>query len=148
MYAALECLHAAYRARHPRRRPMRAELDHVALSARAPLLLARFYVDVLQLEPKNVDEFAAGKVAFPSVRLNDATIIDFQQAPKGETVERPGHFCMCLRKRDFDALERRLQARGVEIERPEEMLSGARGDAWGLYIRDPEGNMVEFRWYP
>lgn len=148
MYAALEYMQAAYRTRHPRRRGMQAEFDHVALSARAPLQLAHFYVDVLHLTPKNVDEFAEGKANFPSVRLNDAAIIDFLQAPKEETVEPPGQFCMCLRKRDFDALVVRLATHGIEPEGPPQMLNGAKGSEWAMYTRDPEGNRVEFRCFP
>ena len=42
---------------------------------------------------------------------------------------------------------RRLAAAGVDIEMGPLMLSGARGDGTSIYVRDPDGNRVELRYY-
>ncbi len=51
-------------------------LDHVVLWVRDPVAAARFYEKTLGLEPLRVTEYTAGTVSFPSVRLNDETILD------------------------------------------------------------------------
>lgn len=57
-------------------------LDHVVLWVRDPTASADFYEKALGLRPLRVTDFAAGKAPFPSVRLNEETILDL--APKAE----------------------------------------------------------------
>ena len=61
--------------------------------------------------------------------------------PSGENVN---HFCLVVAPTDFDA----LAASGeVEVVDGPGTRFGARGDATSLYIRDPDGNTVELRYY-
>ncbi len=52
----------------------------------------------------------------------------------------PGHVCFAMPRADIDALRARLIAAGVEIETEFDWPNGARS----LYVRDPDGNSVEF----
>ena len=51
----------------------------------------------------------------------------------------PGHVCFTVTSDDLNAMARRLQAAGVEIESEVTWPSGARS----LYFRDPAGNSLE-----
>jgi catechol 2,3-dioxygenase-like lactoylglutathione lyase family enzyme len=52
------------------------ELDHIVLNVGDIDRSLKFYTEVLGLKGERVDEFRAGKVSFPSVRITDQTIID------------------------------------------------------------------------
>jgi|GEM_PF-6585013 len=67
--------------------------------------------------------FRAGTVPFPSVRVNDDTIIDLfpkemlqKTAQAGPGRENLNHFCIALSKSDWDALGERLKGKGVAIK--------------------------------
>jgi len=52
------------------------DLDHIVLNVDDIEQSLKFYTEILGLSGERVDEFKAGKVGFPSVRINAATIID------------------------------------------------------------------------
>ncbi len=133
---------------------MRLELDHVVLAVVDMDAMLRFYVDVLGLAPHRVEEFRAGAALFPCARVNDGTLIDLLPRAMwdtGDALDRTfpnmNHFCLALEKRDWTAMLERLAAGGVEIEAGPMTLSGARGDGTSVYVRDPDGNRVELRYY-
>lgn len=133
---------------------MRLELDHVVLAVSDMDAMLRFYLDVLGLAPHRVEEFRAGAVPFPCARINDGTLVDLLPPAMwdtGESVDRRfpnmNHFCIALDKGDWDAMLERLSAGGVEIEVGPMTLSGARGNGTSIYVRDPDGNRVELRYY-
>ncbi|PZT69757.1 VOC family protein [Streptomyces sp. SW4] len=134
-------------------------LDHVVLWVRDPLAAADFYEKALGMEPLRTAEFAAGKVAFPSVRLNDETIFDLAPLTMAERMRMlPGsaesaghtvnHVCLALPEQEFDALRSRLEEQGVPLSDFSYDAYGARGPARrSFYFRDPDGNVFEARHY-
>ncbi|WP_329340421.1 VOC family protein [Streptomyces sp. NBC_00663] len=134
-------------------------LDHVVLWVRDPVASADFYEKAVGMRPLRVTEFAAGKAPFPSVRLNDETILDL--APKAgadrmtmlpgaaESAGHPvNHICLALPSDDFDALRTRLEERSVPVSEIFHDSYGARGAApRSFYFRDPDGNVFEVRHY-
>ena len=52
------------------------ELDHIVLNVGDINRSLKFYTEDLGLQPERLEEFKSGKVGFPSVRINDDTIID------------------------------------------------------------------------
>lgn len=133
---------------------LRADLDHIALDCKgSPLDLAAFYTDVFGFAPYRVDEFRRGKAPFPSVRVSPITIIDFfpmkeggGQLPKG--LRQSNHFCFSVSKPDYENLMRRFQEKNVEIIEGPVQRSGAKGDGMSIYVKDPDANTIEFRYYP
>lgn len=134
-------------------------LDHVVLWVRDPVAAAGFYEDAVGLEPLRLAEFTAGKVSFPSVRLNDETILDL--APfslAGRMTMVPGaagsaghpvnHVCLSLTGDEVEALRERLEERSVPVSDYSYDAFGARGAARrSFYFRDPDGNVFEARHY-
>lgn len=135
---------------------MKLELDHVVLAVRDMDAMLRFYLDVVGLAPHRVDEYRDGRALFPCARINDGTLIDLlPPALWGGDASTPppsspnmNHFCVALDAAAWEPLLARLAAAGVELEAGPMTLSGARGDGTSVYVRDPDGNRVEFRYYP
>lgn len=134
-------------------------LDHVVLWVADPVAAAGFYQEAVGLEPIRVAEFAEGKVAFPSVRVNEETIFDLAPLTMAARMKMlPGaaesaghpvnHVCLSLPADAFDALRARLEEHGVAVSGVDHNLSGARGNATSsFYFRDPDGNVFEARHY-
>ncbi|GAA3035405.1 VOC family protein [Streptomyces glomeratus] len=134
-------------------------LDHVVLWVRDPVAAAVFYTEAVGLEPLGVADFTAGKVSFPSVRLNEDTILDLaplslaadmRMLPgAAESAGHPvNHVCLALTADGFEALRTRLEERAVPVSDFSYGSSGARGAARrSFYFRDPDGNVFEARHY-
>jgi len=94
------------------------------------------------LTPERVDEWEAGTVFFPSVRVDATTIIDLMQLDRtGQNVD---HLCLVVDD-DIEALAARAD---LVIEDGPAPRWGAQGNATSIYLRDPDGNLVELRRYP
>ncbi|MFH9708698.1 VOC family protein [Streptomyces luteogriseus] len=134
-------------------------LDHVVLWVRDPLAAADFYEKAVGLEAVRLAEFAAGEAPFPSVRVNDETILDLMPLSfvermtmlpgSAESAGHPvNHVCLSLSRGDFDALLTRLEERSVPMSDLAHDSFGARGKATrSFYFRDPDGNVFEARHY-
>ncbi|MES9522167.1 VOC family protein [Streptomyces capoamus] len=134
-------------------------LDHVVLWVADPVAAAAFYETAVGLEPLRVVEFERGEAPFPSVRVNEETILDLAPHTSAERMGMlPGsadsaghpvhHVCLSLPAGAFDALRGRLEDHGVPVSAIDHGLSGARGDATrSFYFRDPDGNVFEARHY-
>jgi len=132
---------------------MKAVLDHIVLNAEDVEALVAFYTTVVELEPERLEEFRAGKVPFPSVRMNADTVIDL--APRGMWVRNrprmPGrpnlnHFCLTLDKVEWESLRARLAVHQIVADGPHPRW-GAHGGGTSVYFHDPEGNEIEARYY-
>ncbi|MFG3139258.1 VOC family protein [Streptomyces sp. NPDC048211] len=117
--------------------------DHLVLNVGDVERALGFYVGRLGLEPVRVAEWRAGEIPFPSVRITPETIIDLVGRPRGES--NVDHICLTVEPLDWD--EFIGSASFSVLEGPVERF-GARGTATSVYVRDPDGNTVELRWYP
>jgi catechol 2,3-dioxygenase-like lactoylglutathione lyase family enzyme len=130
-------------------------LDHIVLNVREINRSLKFYTETLGLQPERVDEFKAGKVGFPSVRVNDDTIIDLFpiEAPAAGNIAGEksdgnlNHFCMVIGKDDFSGIVEYLKEKEIPIRVGPVSRWGARGRATSVYFLDPDGNEIELRCY-
>ncbi|MGV4887209.1 VOC family protein [Streptomyces viridosporus] len=134
-------------------------LDHVVLWVRDPIAAAGFYEKAVGLEPVRLAEFSVGEVPFPSVRVNEETILDLMPLAMAERMTMlPGaaessghpvnHICLSLPADGFDTLRSRLEERSVPVTDLSHDSFGARGPARrSFYFRDPDGNVLEARHY-
>ena len=116
--------------------------DHVVLNVSDVERSLAFYCGELGLKPERVEEWREKKVFFPSVRIDDSTLIDLLQVPR--TGENANHICLVVAPADFDAIK--ASGRFEVVDGPG-VRWGARGDATSLYVKDPDGNVVELRYY-
>ena len=135
-------------------RPKITELDHIVLNVSDIERSLRFYIEVLGLQGERVEDFRAGKVGFPSVRINDATIIDLfplrSSAVRAAGAKNDGnlnHFCLVVSAQDFSGIVDYLAANEVKVREGPVSRWGARGRATSVYFLDPDGNEVEIRSY-
>ena len=116
-------------------------LDHIVLNVADVHRSLDFYVGTLGMEPVRLREWEAGEALFVSVRVDAGTIIDLM------TIDRDGqnvdHLCLVIED-DVDALAERGE---LDIEHGPADLFGARGQGRSVYVRDPDGNLVELRNY-
>lgn len=134
-------------------------IDHVVLWVADPLASVAFFTDVLGLEGVRVEDYKAKRCPFPSVRLSAHSILDLMAkstAPMVDMVSgKPGsaghlvnHVCLAMTKAEYDTLVQRLEARGTPPQRPLENSFGAQGPApKAFYFTDPDGNVLEARYY-
>jgi catechol 2,3-dioxygenase-like lactoylglutathione lyase family enzyme len=117
-------------------------LDHLVLNVGDVERSLAWYTGELGLEGVRVEEWRRGDVLFPSVRVDATTIIDLLQGePSGTNVD---HVCLVVEPVDLDA----IAASGrFEVVGGPSRLFGAQGEGVGLYVRDPDGNVIELRHY-
>jgi catechol 2,3-dioxygenase-like lactoylglutathione lyase family enzyme len=123
---------------------MRARaFDHLVLRVRSADRALAWYTGMLGLTAEREDDWRRGEAPFPSVRVDPATVIDLlEQERTGENVD---HFCLVVDDVDMDALAASGRFEVVDGPAPR---WGARGEGTALYVRDPDGNVVELRSYP
>ena len=133
---------------------MQCLMDHIVLNVEDDEKMIAFYSNVLMLEPERLEEYRAGEVPFPSIRLNSDTIIDLfpkkmwqKSGWNKQGHENLNHFCFALNKEIWLSLSERLEANNVDIEEGPVPRWGAHGTGTSIYFRDPEGNLIEARYY-
>jgi catechol 2,3-dioxygenase-like lactoylglutathione lyase family enzyme len=130
------------------------ELDHIVLNVSDIDRSLQFYSEVLGLQGERVDEFRAGKVGFPSVRINAGTIIDlFPKKANSRSVTDEknngnlNHFCLVAGANDFTGIVDYLKENKISVREGPVSRWGARGRATSVYFLDPDSNEIEIRCY-
>jgi catechol 2,3-dioxygenase-like lactoylglutathione lyase family enzyme len=127
-------------------------LDHIVLDVADVKRSLEFYQRALGLGAERVEAWQRGEVGFPSLRVNDSTIIDLVSDAAGQSGHSAArgnlaHFCLVTDSPNLDHAIQTLHAAGVAIETGPARRSGARGDALSIYFRDPDNNLIELRTY-
>lgn len=117
--------------------------DHLVLRCGDIETTLAWYLEALGLEPVRVEEWRRGEAPFPSVRISPTAIIDLVGGGDG-TDGRLDHLCIVLEPTDLEAL---AAARGLDIVEGPVPRYGAQGDGTSIYVRDPDGCLVELRHY-
>ena len=117
-------------------------LDHVVLVVKDQETSQRFYTDVLGCTVDHINE----RISLVHLRFGEA-YIDLLPV----TAERPrgaggvDHICLSIKCDDIEKLSADLKARGVPLEGGISTRRGAYGTGPSLYVRDPDGYMVELK---
>jgi catechol 2,3-dioxygenase-like lactoylglutathione lyase family enzyme len=117
--------------------------DHLVIRASDPEKSLDFYCDVLGLTPERVDEWRAGTVPFPSVRVSETFVIDLDNRYTADGIN-VDHFCLEIAPTDMARL---WETGGLPVVGEPVRRWGARGPADLIYIKDPDGNVIELRHY-
>jgi glyoxylase I family protein len=122
-----------------------AELDHVVLRCRTLERTLDFYIRVLGLS----EERRIAQLGLVQLRAG-RSLIDLVPAehPRVEDGANVDHFCLGIEARDLAAIAAELRQIGVEVLGDPAQRYGARGIGLSLYVRDPEGNVVELKQMP
>ena len=120
------------------------DLDHVVIKTADVEASLGWWCGVLGLAPVRVGEWRARRAPFPSVRINDRTIVDLLPVATPSSGTNMDHLCVVVDGADLD----RLATSGIfEVLDGPAPRYGARGEGVALYVRAPEGTTVELRTY-
>ena len=116
--------------------------DHIVLRVADAERSLEFYAGALGLAPERLEEWRAGEAPFVSVRVDAGTVIDLQEGDR--TGVNLDHFALVVEGVD---LEEVAASGEFEVVRGVRRLWGAQGVGHGVYVADPDGNVVELRTY-
>jgi glyoxylase I family protein len=131
---------------HPVDLPLKIrEIDHVVLRCRDQARMIDFYTRVIGL----VEERRLDQIGLVQLRAG-ASLIDLVPAsePRVESGLNVDHFCLGAEIADLVETVRFLRDNGVEVLGEPAQRYGARGTGLSIYLRDPEGNVVELKQMP
>ena len=122
-----------------------AELDHVVLRCRVLERTLDFYTRVLGLS----EERRIAQIGLIQLRAG-RSMIDLVPAthPRAEDGANVDHICLGVETGDLAAVGAELRNSGVEVLGEPAQRYGARGVGLSIYVRDPEGNVVELKQMP
>jgi catechol-2,3-dioxygenase len=117
------------------------ELDHVVLRCRDQPRMIRFYSEVLGL----AEERRIEAIGLVQLRAGRSLVDLVPGEPAGYEGANVDHVCLLLAPVAMDDVVRHLAERGVETIGEPMVRYGATGYGLSLYLRDPEGNVVELK---
>jgi catechol 2,3-dioxygenase-like lactoylglutathione lyase family enzyme len=118
-------------------------LDHVVFRVTDQAASQRFYVDVLGCTVDHVNE----RISLVHLRFGEH-YIDLLPATAAEPATVAGgvdHICLSIGCDDLGKLADELRRRGVVVEGDVVQRRGAYGTGPSIYVRDPDGHIVELK---
>lgn len=128
------------------------QIDHLVLRVVDLKPMMSFYMDVLGCELEKVQEEVGLYQLRAGASLIDLIPVDGKLgqlggAAPGAEGRNQDHFCLRIEPFDGEAILAYLQDRGVDGGSVESRY-GAEGEGPSIYVRDPEGNVVELKGAP
>ncbi|MEZ8617179.1 VOC family protein [Vibrio splendidus] len=122
-----------------------SHLDHLVLTVKDIEITVDFYQRVLGMKPI---QFGEGRVAlsFGNQKIN-LHQLGYEFEPKAKRVQAgSADLCFVTNTPIVEVVEH-IQAQGVVIEEGPVPRTGAKGKIVSVYIRDPDGNLIEISNY-
>lgn len=122
-----------------------AEIDHVVIRCRDQDRAYDFYTRILGLS----EERRIAQIGLIQLRAG-RSMIDLVPAkdPRVETGLNVDHVCIGIEARDMNEVAAYLRSASIEVMGEPAMRYGARGAGPSIYVRDPEGNVIELKQMP
>lgn len=120
---------------------MIASLDHLVLTVADSDATVAFYCDILGMTRV---EFGEGRLAlaFGAQKINLHRAGHEFEPKAAHPMPGSGDLCFLLTG-SLEAMAARLEEAGIAIEQGPIARTGATGPIRSLYIRDPDGNLIE-----
>jgi glyoxylase I family protein len=118
-------------------------LDHVVFRVRDQAASQKFFIDVLGCTLDHVNE----RISLVHLRFGEHYIDLLPATAEAPAAPAGGvdHVCLSIRCEDLAGAAAALRARGVAIEGDLVQRRGAYGTGPSLYIRDPDGHLIELK---
>lgn len=115
-------------------------IDHIVIPVKDIRTSIRFYTEILGMELDNNPDHVAVKFGEQKINLHRGKN-EYLPAAKTPTY---GSTDICfLAKGDILSIKEELENKGVIVEEGIVRRKGASGDLYSLYLRDPDGNLIE-----
>jgi glyoxylase I family protein len=126
--------------------PLRiAEIDHVVFRCRDQGRMRDFYTRLMgMVEERRIDQI--GLIQLRAGR-SMVDLVPAEDTPE-EKSRNVDHVCLGIEATDMTALARHLRESSVEVIGEPAQRYGARGMGLSIYVRDPEGNVIELKPMP
>ena len=118
-----------------------AGIDHVVLRCRDRERMLAFYTRVLGL----VEERRLDAIGLVQLRAGRSLVDLVPGAPGDLEQANVDHVCLVLEPVEMDVVVRYLADEGVETVGEPMVRYGAGGYGLSIYLRDPEGNVIELK---
>lgn len=127
-----------------------AGIDHIVLRTTKLRAMLEFYTGILACE---VERETSPKTGLTQLRagnaLIDLVVVDsllgkLGGSAPGQTGNNLDHFCLQLKPISEEDMIAHLESNGVEVGEFDDRY-GAQGFGKSVYVKDPEGNVVELR---
>ena len=122
-----------------------AEIDHVVFRCRDQRRMLDFYTRLMGM----VEERRIEQIGLVQLRAGQAMIdlvpADEESGGAGRNVD---HVCLGIETSDLAAVAAYLKEHQVEVLGEPAVRYGARGMGLSIYVRDPEGNVIELKQMP
>ncbi|NTS76133.1 VOC family protein [Catenovulum sp. SM1970] len=125
-------------------------IDHLVLRTEQPQRLIDFYCDHLACQIERTQAQGIGLIQLRAgAALIDIVEVDSQLGRLGgNTLNKQGHnldhFCLQLQVPSMASLIRYLNQHNIQFQRPANRY-GATGFSLSVYIKDPDGNVIELK---
>lgn len=114
--------------------------DHLVLTVRSIAATAAFYERALGFRPETADGRTALHFAGHKINLHE---VGHEFEPKAEKpVAGSGDFCL-VADEPVERIKERLAGLGIDVFEGPVERTGARAPLRSIYLRDPDGNLVE-----
>jgi glyoxylase I family protein len=122
-----------------------AEIDHVVIRCRDQNRAYDFYTRILGLN----EERRIPQIGLIQLRAG-RSMIDLVPAkdPRVETGLNVDHVCIGIEARDMNEVAVYLRRESIEVMGEPATRYGAHGAGLSIYVRDPEGNVIELKQMP
>ena len=116
-------------------------LDHVVVRCRDQAAMLAFYTEVIGLQ----EERRVEGIGLVQLRAGRSMVDLVPGQPGSYEQANVDHVCLMIAPTALDEVARYLATRGVETLGEPMLRYGATGYGLSLYLRDPEGNVVELK---
>ena len=129
--------------------------DHLGLHVRKMSCMINFYTNILGLQVERLQEYQSGEASFPVIRLSSNCIIDLMPIDKISKdknnlvghIKNMHHFCIAVSFDEWEIINKNIAKHKVILEKGPVLFTGAQGKGTSFFIRDPENNLVELKYY-
>jgi glyoxylase I family protein len=123
-----------------------AEIDHVVFRCRDQTKMHDFYTRLMGLP----EERRIVQVGLIQLRAGRSMIdlVPADEKSADDNARNVDHICLGIEAADMHALVQHLKDHRVEVMGEPAQRYGAHGIGMSIYIRDPEGNIIELKQMP
>jgi len=121
-----------------------AEIDHVVFRCRDQAKMLDFYTRVMGL----AEERRIAQIGLIQLRAGHSMIDLVPAEDRSDAGKNVDHVCLGVATADIAAVARYLKEHSVEVMGEPAQRYGARGMGLSIYVRDPEGNLIELKQMP